>query len=71
MYMCESVGGYAHVSTMPSKLEIYFTQWEKFHRVSNLKVRNNAQAEDENRVTTAGRNLSLLKVETIEHKRLK
>lgn len=53
------------------KLEIYFTQGGKFHRVSNLKVRNNARAEGGNRATTAGRNLSLLKVETIEHKRLK
>lgn len=43
----------------------------EFHRVSNLKVRNNARAEGGNRATTAGRNLSLLKVETIGHKRLK
>lgn len=37
------------------KLETYFTQGGKFHRVSNLKVRNNARAEGGNRVTTAGR----------------
>lgn len=51
------------------KLETYFTQGEKFHRVSNLKVRNNT--EGGNRATTTGRNLSLLKVETIEQKRVK